>query len=157
MNRIFDTVRRDEPVNFIASSGVTHRDLSNNAIKTITLSRRSASKIEITQKNDENFENSGEVVGGGGFEKMKIRSKIPNSGDVNNVKKSQKISVNRIFEADRRDKPVNFISSSSASERDLSNNTIKTITLSRRTGPKIQITLKNRKFKKCQKFSNSCF
>ena len=63
MNRIFDTVRRDEPVNFIALSGVTHRDLSNEAIKTITLSRRSPSKIEITVKIDENIEKLGDCSG----------------------------------------------------------------------------------------------
>ena len=45
---VFEAVRRDEVADFIASSCSLARDLQNAAIKSTTLSRRTASKTQIT-------------------------------------------------------------------------------------------------------------
>ena len=62
LKAVFEAVRRDEVADFIASSCSLARDLQNAAIKSMTLSRRTASKtqngVKKMTQNQQNRSNS---------------------------------------------------------------------------------------------------
>ena len=157
---VFEAVRRDKVVDFIASFWRSPRDLQDAAIKSGTLSRRTASKTALKIAIFQLFAFSSifwklvEI-----WPKIKIFSKWPPK--VHKIEKSKKhifrpntrsyAELERfswfsaifwtskcVFEAVRRDKVVDFIASFWRSHRDLQDAAIKSTTFSRWTPSKMK-------------------